>query len=391
MAKASSKTYDFGPGDEPGPWHISLHSTEGGSDKVYELSIEPNGGDSFTVSYANGRRGGTMATGTKAVDVDYAKAKAAAEKVLAEKVKKGYNPVASLSGHFQAGAAASIRPEDSGIRLNQLLPIEDPDALQALVESPHYAFQEKHDGQRRAIICRPTGSQGDPAAFTGVNRRGMTVPLPASILNSLYPGTSFIVDGEILGDRIVLFDILEVNGIDQRQELYRERLETLRVFFENMVIGGSVEMIKTATTPEEKRALMQEVSARGGEGVVGKDLNAAYELGRTPGQIKSKFWHTLSAIATPGRDGRNSIGLELIGDDGARLQVGNVTVPANQTVPAPGQVVEIRYLYAYDGGSLYTPTLLGVRDDVAPEECLASQRRFKPVEPVPTDEPAPGV
>jgi hypothetical protein len=61
------------------------------------------------------------------------------------------------------------------------------------------------------------------------------------------------------------------------------------------------------------------------------------------------------------------------------LPVGNVTIPVNADIPPVGAVVEVRYLFAYDnGGSLYEPCFLGQRSDIAPEECLASQRKFKP-------------
>jgi len=41
-------------------------------------------------------------------------------------------------------------------------------------------------------------------------------------------------------------------------------------------------------------------------------------------------------------------------------------------------VVEIRYLYAYMGGSLFQPTYLGQRDDVDHQECSTQQLKFKP-------------
>ena len=61
------------------------------------------------------------------------------------------------------------------------------------------------------------------------------------------------------------------------------------------------------------------------------------------------------------------------------LPVGNVTIPVNADIPAIGSIVEVRYLFAYDnGGSLYEPCYLGARTDITTEECLASQRKFKP-------------
>ena len=40
-------------------------------------------------------------------------------------------------------------------------------------------------------------------------------------------------------------------------------------------------------------------------------------------------------------------------------------------------IVEIRYLYAYPNGSLYQPTLLGVRDDIGIEDCSVKQLKYK--------------
>jgi bifunctional non-homologous end joining protein LigD len=61
--------------------------------------------------------------------------------------------------------------------------------------------------------------------------------------------------------------------------------------------------------------------------------------------------------------------------------VGNVTIPANHSIPAKGAIVEVRYLYAYPGGSLFQPVYLGKRDDVDMRACTVSQLKFKAGEP----------
>ena len=60
-----------------------------------------------------------------------------------------------------------------------------------------------------------------------------------------------------------------------------------------------------------------------------------------------------------------------------RVFVGNVTIPSNKEVPAINSIIEVRYLYAYKGGSLYQPTYLGVRDDIGVDDCLISQLKYK--------------
>jgi bifunctional non-homologous end joining protein LigD len=44
--------------------------------------------------------------------------------------------------------------------------------------------------------------------------------------------------------------------------------------------------------------------------------------------------------------------------------VGNVTIPLNIEIPAVGELIEVRYLYAYPGGSLFQPVYLDVRTDL---------------------------
>ena len=50
-------------------------------------------------------------------------------------------------------------------------------------------------------------------------------------------------------------------------------------------------------------------------------------------------------------------------------------LPANQ-------IVEVRYLYAYPGGSLYQPVYLGARDDIQLDDCTIQQLKFKVVDEV---------
>src|SRR5258708_5392055 len=71
---------------------ITLYYREGSSDKVYQAAIEPKGG-LFIVTFAFGRRGSTLSTGTKTSSpVDYQTAKNTLDKLVREKMSKGYTP-----------------------------------------------------------------------------------------------------------------------------------------------------------------------------------------------------------------------------------------------------------------------------------------------------------
>ena len=68
----------------------SLTCTENSSDKEYHVQIVENG-DGYGVNFQYGRRGGTLIPGTKtAAPVSLDKATKVFDKLLAEKVAKGY-------------------------------------------------------------------------------------------------------------------------------------------------------------------------------------------------------------------------------------------------------------------------------------------------------------
>jgi len=72
--------------------NTTLYYREGGSDKIYQCGIEPAGGR-FVVNFAYGRRGSTLNTGTKTnVPVEYDNAKRIFDKLVKEKMSKGYTP-----------------------------------------------------------------------------------------------------------------------------------------------------------------------------------------------------------------------------------------------------------------------------------------------------------
>ena len=60
------------------------------------------------------------------------------------------------------------------------------------------------------------------------------------------------------------------------------------------------------------------------------------------------------------------------------IPVGNVTIPPNYDVPEAGDIVEVEYLYAYKGGSIYQPVYRGKRTDIDISACITWQLKYKP-------------
>ena len=147
----------------------SLHYREGNSDKVYQAAIEPKD-DGFIVTYAYGRRGNTLTTGTKTdVPVPLATATRLFDKLISAKLAKGYTPAEEGTPYRQTGDEG----RDSGIRCQLLNPVEESELARLLTDNRH-CLQQKHDGRRMLVR-----KQGDD--ITGINRRPTMKILSATI------------------------------------------------------------------------------------------------------------------------------------------------------------------------------------------------------------------
>jgi hypothetical protein len=81
--------------------------------------------------------------------------------------------------------------------------------------------------------------------------------------------------------------------------------------------------------------------------------------GGTPGQVPTdKEYHStaLSARSTPSAVSRLEWKERPVN---SLCSVGKVTIPANHEIPNECDLVKVRYLYAYRGGSLFQPVYLG--------------------------------
>ena len=80
---------------------ISLHCCEGSSDKVYQAAIEPKN-DGYIVTFAYGRRGNTLNTGTKTdAPLPLETATKVYNKLVVSKLAKGYQPDGKSAAPYQ--------------------------------------------------------------------------------------------------------------------------------------------------------------------------------------------------------------------------------------------------------------------------------------------------
>jgi bifunctional non-homologous end joining protein LigD len=347
---------------------VTLYYRQGSSDKVYQAAIEPKG-NGFIVTFAYGRRGGTLNTGTKTdKPVDYAAAKKIYDKLVGEKTAKGYTPGEDGTPYQQTDR----RERSTGVVPQLLNPI-DEDRVESLVTDDAWCLQEKYDGRR--ILVRKTGQD-----IIGINRLGLIVGLPAVIVAAVQEleVRSCLLDGEAVGNVYHAFDLLEEQGRDRRTSPYSNRLAEVSMLIDDTPENALL-CADTAYGTAQKRNMLDRLRKDGKEGAVFKNGTAPYTPGRPASggsQLKLKFTATASCIVADRNGRKRSVALELI-EGGRRIGVGNVTIPANHEIPGKGSVVEVRYLYAYPGGSLYQPVYLGPRDDIAMSDCIIGQLKFK--------------
>ncbi len=351
--------------------NLILVCSENGSDKEYRVQLEQEG-DGYVVNFQYGRRGQALKSGTKtSKPLEHATAKKVFDKLVAEKLAKGYVD----TGEASSGFTKAIVNRPAGNFLPQLCNAIPEDQLSFYLNSDEWGMQEKMDGERRSIQM----SQG--GGVVGLNRRGLVVDLPEGVASSvawLYRHLApCVLDGEIIGDKFYVFDIFpyesedfEVPVVLPLSERY-QRLSNIDIIFQNVVL------VELATFRDGKKNLLDRVRFNNGEGVVFKKLDSLYRPGRPNSGgdwLKFKFVESASCLVI-GINAQRSVKLGLY-DQGDLIQAGNVTIPPNHDIPQSGDVVEVRYLYAYKGGSLFQPVYLGKRADVVEAACHTGQLKY---------------
>jgi len=348
--------------------HVTLYFREGSSDKVYKASIEEEKG-LYEVNFAYGRRGNTLTGGSKGTGLSLQKANDIYNKLVREKTGKGYVEDRSGKPHV----ATKVESDDLGIRPQLLNDITEED-VEKYINDPDYCAQEKYDGRRRLLVKDASGNKAG-------NRKGLVVPITAEIeqeLNTKLPNGNYVLDGEAVGDNVIIFDMLAA------EIGYKERYDGLRFAMKSPDLKY-LKLAPVAWTTEEKRALYEKLKADNAEGIVFKNVYGRFTPGRPNSggdQLKFKFYATASCIVAGINKTKRSISLavQIDGED-ELLPVGNVTVYPNQEIPAQGSIVEVKYLYYFQGGSLFQPVLLGERDDLDLSDCVVSKLKVKREEP----------
>lgn len=366
-----------------------LHCTLGGADKVYHCAIQEVAGG-YTVDFAYGRRCSTLTRGTKTSSgpVSLDKAKQIFSKLISEKTGKGYVNSPGISGIVFAGqmeggasstveaaTAAAAEKVSTGI-FPQLLNAIDESEVATLIQDPRWGAMEKKDGKRQMVRSDGTGK------IIGINRRSFVVPLSPVVAKSVAQlGRAVLLDGESIGDTLHCFGILEYDGTDLRSVPYQDA-HRLLVDVLQRYTGDGLELVPLAITSAEKKELYDRLVAKKAEGIVFKRLDMPYAPDRPASggpHLKRKFTESASVVVIE-VNGKRSVKMGVYEGDSKLTFVGSVTIPANHDIPKAGDVIEVEYLYAFLGGSIFQPVYKGLRDDIDPSACRISQLKYRQAE-----------
>jgi ATP-dependent DNA ligase len=256
--------------------------------------------------------------------------------------------------------------------------------IDALLADPNWVAEQKMDGTRGLVVIGPKGiwwpGRGGRGALA---HTAATQHLPAinAVLRRATEGLGddfeLVLDGEIMTHtgQYRLFDLPYLRVGEQQMILpghpFSQRRTTLETFMR--AVGDSrVELIRQASTTQDKVALLEAVRAIGAEGIVLKNLDGRYEPGRrVRHQLKFKLVKTVDVVVLTRRASPNSIQFGVY-DGGAEPRlVGGCSMIGKEEVQ-PGDVVEVAYLY-FTGSSVYQPRMVRRRFDKMPRDCTMDQ------------------
>jgi bifunctional non-homologous end joining protein LigD len=358
--------------------HYSLYFSKGSSNKEYHAHLVQVPNNSlWVVNFEYGKRGSALRSGTKTPEpLPYEKAQEIFEQLVILKIYKDGYTESEAGTPFQS---PQLEARFTGCLPHLLSPVSSTDA-NFLISDDRYVAQEKFDGDRRMVrkLIGTTDAEG-------INRNGLTVSLPLPLAESiLLFGKPLLFDGELIGEHLVVFDLLEFDSADLRNLSFADRHDKLVSIFNSIdkkaANSLTISFAPLAKTTAEKQALFDEIEARGGEGVVFKDKNAPYTPGlnnSSGSQQKFKFIDSATVEVTEKHESKRSVFIASYDETGNKVPLGKVTIPSNQEIPAVGAIVEVQYLYAYPNGSLFQPVYKGLRDDQFSANCLTSQLKYK--------------
>lgn len=242
---------------------------------------------------------------------------------------------------------------------------------QKYIDSDLWSMEQKFDGKRLRLTIMNN-------EVHGWSRKGESMHVPSAIVEECQaaPFTdAWMFDGELVGSRYVIFDLMQVQGT-----MLSNTAEERRSFLDKLFAKWHTESItlaRNASTTAEKQAMFDECKNNLVEGVMFRRKDGLYVFNKRSTRIlKWKFKKTADVFVSElNRKGKDlAIGVSLYDDDGKPHEVGGCKIKQWQVGKLQeNDVIEIEYLYATNSNKVFQPVILGIRDDKDAEECTLDQ------------------
>lgn len=243
---------------------------------------------------------------------------------------------------------------------------------QRLLADDEWWAEPKLDGERRMVRVTPT-------RITGLSKQGTTASLSKSVAGQFASfEATFVLDGELVGDTLHVFDMPCGFGVDRAP--YSRRREALEHLFTlgRTELGWDDTALRLVPRyhGDDKALLWAAVLANNGEGLIFKKSSSLYQPGTRSRQwIKWKNTHPVTCIAVGFNvNGKQNIALAMLDENGNEVPVGEVS---RLTGDGPRvklrSVIDVTALYSTDSNRLYQPVKARLRPDLTERDATINQ------------------
>ena len=359
--------------------NVTLYFKKGSSDKVYSVWIsETETTGHYKVLFEYGPRNKTQTRGVKVDNQTFDDAKKVFDKLVTRQLKRGYT-----YGEAKVPAGSpQIESKQTNWFPQLLVEVDQETLIQTYRDwtaaGRFMMVQTKHDGERRGVIT----ANGN---LTGANRKGFSKEIAEDIQDSLKVLAEElkligILDCEDMGDHYVIFDYIASDC-----ESFSGRAIKLTAMLRHILYKGLENLIVDLPvliySEEQLIDFIEAAKDRNEEGIVARPADLEYSEGINKECLKLKFWDAATVKVISHHATKRSVRVGVLDanlpENDQWIDVGSCTIPPNKSIPEPGDLVEIRYLYAYPGGSLYQPIYKEPRSDVTAEDCRIAQLKYK--------------
>jgi ATP-dependent DNA ligase len=258
--------------------------------------------------------------------------------------------------------------------------------LPKYIRDDQWVAQLKADGHR-LLVCVEDGQ----VSALGRNGQAKMSGLSHRLLSQfeVFDKGKWIFDGELIGSKLVLFDLIEAPTYCAPNMAFTERYRVLTTLYQDVWRPDAdvILVLPVATGAEAKLTMVRAAEQEQREGVMLRHVTGTYRGGaRSAHLLKCKFTKEADCIIYDlNTNGHENVELVLLDPDGkfpaatgypaGILPIGSASAIGKKPKPEKLDVWEVRYLYVVDPDRprLYQPRLMRKRTDKDLQECLVDQ------------------